>query len=107
MIRPNVRIVPTISSDTDNSSEYLSGTPGTPQFIRAMRYYNEKRNTLQFCNNKKPLQKYDSQESVSQKSVPSITQSEYEERIKRQNKCVKCCFSSCFMGFLVALGMAA
>jgi len=57
-----------------------------------MRDYNDRRKTLQNYN--------------SPESVRSMTESKYEERIKCQNKCVKCDIFSCFIGFIAALGIA-
>ena len=89
MRRPTVRIVPTISSDSSCSSDTLGGEPVTPQFLRVMREY---RNV--------------SSVDYSDEDTHSMTESEYNNRIKCQNRSIKCVSCSCFLAIIAGLSMA-
>ena len=91
MRRPTVRIVPTISSDSSCSSDTLGGWPVSPQFFRVMREYR---------NGSRALTDY------SDEDTHSMTESEYDNRIKCQNRSIKCGFFSFFVLILIAIGMA-
>ena len=84
-----MRIVPTISSDSSCSSDTLGGEPVTPQFLRVMREY---RNV--------------SSVDYSDEDTHSMTESEYNNRIKCQNRSIKCVSCSCFLAIIAGLSMA-
>ena len=89
MRRSTVRIVPTISSDSSCSSDTLGGEPVTPQFLRVMREYRN-----------------GSLVDYSDEDTHSMTESEYNNRIKCQNRSIKCVSCSCFLAIIAALSMA-
>ena len=86
-----MRIVPTISSDSSCSSDTLGGDPVSPQFFRVMREYR---------NGSRALTDY------SDEDTHSMTESEYDNRIKCQNRSIKCASCSCFLAIIAALSMA-
>jgi len=97
--RKTLRIVPVISSDSDCSdfSEFLGGDPVTPQFIRFMRDYPVAVRAAADGNVLSSSYACNVSASIS---TQSETDAEYNMRIRRQNKCIKC-FGT--MGFISCL----
>ena len=85
------------SSCTDSTDSLYHTSPATPQFYRHMREHmkeERKGNTFVGIRNFNSSDSNDSNDSVRSTGT---TESEYNRRIKCQNKCVKCC---CFVGIL-------
>ena len=98
--RKTLRIVPTVSSDSDSSafSEFLGGDPVTPQFQRFMRDYPAA------CRRAGvggvPSSPYACHSDISTQSETSV---QYNMRIRRQNKCIKCTGTMGFIGCVACL----
>ena len=99
------KIVPTWSDDS-----MYDTTPVEDPFFKNMKEYSERRRTLQYSPTGL-LNGYESSASNesggnSCRSFNSETSHEYNQRIKRQNKCIICCpFASiiaCALGLSVA-----
>ena len=86
------------SSCTDSTDSLYHTSPATPQFHRYMReHIKEVRNGNIFIGGSVSNNSNDSVRSTS------TTQSEYEDRIKRQNKLVK--YSGCTIAIAALFGI--
>lgn len=96
--RKTLRIVPTISSDSDCSafSSELGGEPVSSPFFRIMREYVANRDVLG-----SPYSYSSDGEVITPISTRSETTDQYNMRMKRQNNCVK------RTGFLGLIGCLA
>ena len=97
------KVVPTWSDDS-----MYNATPVRDPFFEYMEDYAERRKTLQFS----PIHRYESSDSeeggktfAGEKSS-SETFREYNERIKRENKCVKYCSIISFIACLIGVSTA-
>ena len=112
MGRSTRKIIPVLSSSSDDSM--YDATPVRDPFFRKMEEWTERRRTLQFSptsfSPSGPPNGYESSASNDSgnycRSVDSESSYQYNERIKRQNKCLKCCSVLSFLGCLVGVSMA-
>ena len=102
MGRSTRKIVPVLSDDS-----MYNATPVRDPFFRKMEEWTERRRTLQFSPTSFSPNGYESSASDESggnycRSVDSESSYQYNERIKRENRCVKCCsimsFIACFVG---------
>jgi len=107
MGRSTRKIVPVLSDVSDDSM--YNATPVPDPFYKKMEEWTERRRTLQFSPTYfSPVNNgYESSASNESggnycRSVDSESSYQYNERIKRENRCVKCCsimsFIACFVG---------
>ena len=103
MGRSSRKVVPIWSDES-----MYNTTPVPDPFFRNMEEYTERRKTLQFSPVNNGYESSTSDESSSNycRSVSSETSYQYNERIKRENKCFKCCsvlsFIACCIGVSIA-----
>ena len=109
MRRSTRKVVPAWSDDS-----MYDATPVRDPFFRNMEEYAERRKTLQFSPTSfsptGPPNGYESSASNDSgnycRSVDSESSYQYNKRIKRQNKCIKCCpfftIIACALGLSVA-----
>ena len=86
-------------------------TPVRDPFFRKMEEWAERRRTLQFSPTSFSPNGYESSASNESgdnycRSVDSESSYQYNERIKRENRCVKCCSIMSFIACLVGVSMA-
>jgi hypothetical protein len=94
------------SSCTDSTDSLYHTSPATPQFHRYMReHIKEVRNGNTFigCRYYNSSDSNDSNDSNNSVRSTGTTQSEYENRIKRQNKLVK--YSGCTIAIAALFGI--
>ena len=110
MGRSTRKIVPVLSDDS-----MYNTTPVRDPFFRKMEEWAERRRTLQFSptsfSPSGPPNGYESSASDESgdnycRSVDSESSYQYNERIKRENRCVKCCSIMSFIACLVGVSMA-
>ena len=91
------KIVPVWSDDS-----MYDATPVRDPFFRNMEEY-ERRKTLKLS---RPIVYSPVNNGYESSSISSETSHEYNQRIKRENSCVKCCSFLSFLGCLVGISMA-
>ena len=106
MGRSTRKIVPVLSDDS-----MYNATPVRDPFFRKMEEWTERRRTLQFSPTSFSPNGYESSASDESggnycRSVDSESSYQYNERIKRENRCVKCCSIMSFIACLVGVSMA-
>ena len=112
MGRSTRKIVPVLSDDS-----VYNATPVRDPFFGYMEEYAKRRKTLQFSPTSFSPNGYassDSNESSASneaggyhcRSVDSESSYQYNERIKRENRCVKCCSILSFIACLAGVTMA-
>ena len=106
MSRSTRKIVPVLSDDS-----MYNATPVRDPFFRKMEEWTERRRTLQFSPTSFSPNGYESSASDESggnycRSVDSESSYQYNERIKRENRCVKCCSIMSFIACLVGVSMA-
>ena len=106
MGRSTRKIVPVLSDVSDDSM--YNATPVRDPFYRKMEEWTERRRTLQFSPVNNGYESSASDESGGNycRSVDSESSYQYNERIKRENRCVKCCSIMSFIACLVGVSMA-
>lgn len=91
------------SSCTDSTDSLYHTSPATPQFHRHMReHIKEVRNGNTFVGIRN-FNSSDSNDSNDSVRSTGTTQSEYENRIKCQNKCIK--YSGCTIAIAALFGI--
>ena len=109
MSRSTRKIVPVLSDVSDDSM--YNTTPVRDPFFRKMEEWAERRRTLQFSPTSFSPNGYESSASNESggnycRSVDSESSYQYNERIKRENRCVKGCSIMSFIACLVGVSMA-